>query len=383
MQTTKTNTCNVVHFSIHGNFLTNLAREKWIEDNPKNAVDFLVESLPGMPQSLAIQILIGKNKLEGINDLYVEDDDVTELYGISTSIQARWDRLVPRFLDILAQMNSIKSRMLFLVNTMSSTGAYYRSGFGYDNGFTSFSLKHDKEDYIQLSQKLKPIQDDIAFIAELLGKKMSDIPYDQMPDYPSCIDTSRDYPEQTHTFESLLNGEHDEDFENEYYDLRRDQKRDENMRLYIDAARNIAQKLNEPIKPNPITDLNSAGWLAPNGDWYGLNGEIANMLHNNLAQALLEAGIIQDNVVDGNPDGWMMEHGWVKIHGRQILFEGYMREQYGFGRNIPLTAEQKEKLETYGQHMGGWLQFGFKNTMITAARIGLCSDEYFEKAFAF
>lgn len=29
----------VVHFNIHGDYLTNLARERWIEDNPKAAVN--------------------------------------------------------------------------------------------------------------------------------------------------------------------------------------------------------------------------------------------------------------------------------------------------------------------------------------------------------
>jgi len=31
----------VVHFNIHGDYLTNLARERWIEDNSKDAVNGL------------------------------------------------------------------------------------------------------------------------------------------------------------------------------------------------------------------------------------------------------------------------------------------------------------------------------------------------------
>lgn len=114
-----------------------------------------------------------------------------------------------------------------------------------------------------------------------------------------------------------------------------------------------------------------------------MNGEIANMLHNNLANALVEAGIIKEDVVAGNPDGWMMQHGWVKIHGTQILFEGYIMEQYGLGRNIPLTTEQKNKLEEYGQRTGGLLYLGFKKNRMTAPKIAWLSDEELAAAFDF
>jgi hypothetical protein len=47
----------------------------------------------------------------------------------------------------------------------------------------------------------------------------------------------------------------------------------------------INKIVSEGIKPVEITDGYNAGWLAPDGTFYGLNGTIANMLHNQIADA--------------------------------------------------------------------------------------------------
>lgn len=158
---------------------------------------------------------------------------------------------------------------------------------------------------------------------------------------------------------------------------------------FLEAQRNIDKKLKSKIEPNPITDMNSAGWLAPNGEWYGLDGEIANMLHNQIADALVEAGIIPDG--EGNPDGWMAAKGWARIHCRNVLFEGYAQEKYGIGKKVSITKKQIKALIEYGNGFtdGPYLSLGIngmgwlQSHQVSTAKLGWLTDKELEKYFDF
>jgi len=73
-----------------------------------------------------------------------------------------------------------------------------------------------------------------------------------------------------------------------------------------------------------ILDGYDAGWLSPNGEYYGANGETSAMIHMNLAEQIFKgnnvyaARMAKDNVsiwsgMD-SPEYWLEKHGWVKIH---------------------------------------------------------------------
>ena len=73
-----------------------------------------------------------------------------------------------------------------------------------------------------------------------------------------------------------------------------------------------------------ILDGYDAGWLSPNGEFYGANGETSAMIHMNLAEQIFKgnnvyaARMTKDNVsiwsgVD-SPEYWLEKHGWIKIH---------------------------------------------------------------------
>jgi len=136
---------------------------------------------------------------------------------------------------------------------------------------------------------------------------------------------------------------------------------------YIMSAMLIDEQLEKGLEPVDILGNYSAGWLAPNGDFYGLNGEIANMLHNQIASALYDQKLIPESEEnEGNPDEWLNNNGWVRIHGDIVSFEGYMikRKTSGQCEDIELTAEQIDKIYRYGQlcHRG-------------AIRLGVISDK--------
>lgn len=116
------------------------------------------------------------------------------------------------------------------------------------------------------------------------------------------------------------------------------------------------------LEPVEITEGYDAGWLSPDGDFYGLNGSTENLLHLNIAERLLASKKIPVKEMR-NPDRWLEENGWVKVHHDWILFSGSF-----YGKT--LTEAQIEKLYRYGQvcHRGV-LRLGTAQTQITAVRL--------------
>lgn len=70
-------TTSVVHFSISGDFITQHARDLVREGQWRKGYDFLMDSLHGMEASLALDILAGSKKLEGVNDLEIAPDNAS------------------------------------------------------------------------------------------------------------------------------------------------------------------------------------------------------------------------------------------------------------------------------------------------------------------
>lgn len=158
---------------------------------------------------------------------------------------------------------------------------------------------------------------------------------------------------------------------------------------YIKSQREIDKAIEQGIKPVDITGGYNAGWLAPDGSYYALNGDIANMLHNQIADALVVAGIIpigspeNGEAVDNrkNPDVWLEQHGWVKIHGNWILYDGWNQHRL-CKQNIPITQQQKDQISKYGKLCcNGILQLGYSKDPISAARFELTDIPMLKKYF--
>lgn len=131
---------------------------------------------------------------------------------------------------------------------------------------------------------------------------------------------------------------------------------------WMENEKKIEEYHQTELKPVEITEGYDAGWLSPDGDFYGLNGSVGNMLHLNIAERLLASKKIPVKEMR-NPDRWLEENGWVKVHHNWILFFGSF-----YGKT--LTDVQIEKLYQYGQvcHRGV-LRLGTSQTQITAARL--------------
>ena len=72
-----------------------------------------------------------------------------------------------------------------------------------------------------------------------------------------------------------------------------------------------------------ILDGYDAGWLSPDGEFYGGVGEVSAMIHMNLAEQIYSGGgkygkqMKKDKVSiwsTNSPEQWLQKNGWVKIH---------------------------------------------------------------------
>ena len=76
---------------------------------------------------------------------------------------------------------------------------------------------------------------------------------------------------------------------------------------------------------SPTKQCQSAGWIAPNGDYYGSSDPEITYHHLGLSTQLVKAGIIPES---NNPDRWLELHGWLKQHGDVIVSLDSLDKEY-------------------------------------------------------
>ncbi len=171
---------------------------------------------------------------------------------------------------------------------------------------------------------------------------------------------------------------------------------------YMKGFENVKEMQNNVIQPVDMMNGYNAGWLSPEGVYYGINGEISNMLHNSLANSMYEAGIIpQGDKNERNPYQWLEEHGWVKQHNNWILFGGYEKANYyrKMGNNMleamnikreeieeyPITDIQQKMVSEFGNKCcDGHLKVGFLQHPMSAAMFGMIDKQMLkQKWFTF
>ena len=157
----------------------------------------------------------------------------------------------------------------------------------------------------------------------------------------------------------------------------------DDVKAYIDAALAIDEKLKDGLEPVDIMSNYSAGWLSPEGEYYALNGEIANMLHNQIADDLYKQEIVpQSEENKGNPDNWLQANGWVRIHGNEINFEAHMNERINRGKNRFMTDKQVDMITEYCRlHHNGVVKVFFQPvSALTFQRLAKdAPDHFYEK----
>jgi len=107
------------------------------------------------------------------------------------------------------------------------------------------------------------------------------------------------------------------------------------------------------------------------------------MLHVQIADALIDKGMIPADTL--NPDSWLEERGWVKVHGNNINYNGCNNFRTG-KRNVDMTDIQIKKIYEYISLCHQCImRLGWKQLIVTSPRWQLLSEnleamykEYFE-----
>lgn len=121
------------------------------------------------------------------------------------------------------------------------------------------------------------------------------------------------------------------------------------MSDYVESENHIAKQISD-FKPVNITDKYDAGWLAPDGTFFGLNGSISNLLHVKLANAIVDYYKYKVTDKHDSYDYLLCKKGFCKIHHDWILFEGYDLINKPI---VGITEAQVNALVKYGEQCYG------------------------------
>lgn len=137
----------------------------------------------------------------------------------------------------------------------------------------------------------------------------------------------------------------------------------------------------EPSKEFKPTDILAqkfdCGWIAPNGDYFGMNGIKAQLIHCQLAIRICQ--YYGYNVTDGTEYSFLENNGFVKVDGNWILYAGYDKI---LKDNIPITEKQISALKAYGETFYGQKLFcGYDKKFCSTARLASMDRFALKKLF--
>ena len=378
-------TTKTLHFSIDKSFpvlIGNIAQEHLVYNlDIEKAVNTYIDSF-SMSRELAIMLLHGKDyvlRMEDDNEtVYMtEREDSDEYPMINCKDVIRW------FLEDLSRESSILSECIKNIQNKDNTfdasysfeelyyfiyGAKHTSEFA-DDLMNRIKLKINNDSYYDCDVDFSNFVQSLEYI-----KQWKETAYKKFKVIKFMIDNNWISPKEIN--ELVCNEISMKEVLEEYYyicnaynDITRTEISDDIVKEFMNfvtSMNNIANAVDviQPITPSVKKD---AYWLSPEGELYGMNGDYNSMVHLQIADALINAGIIE---VEDNRfvDSYLEEHGWCKIHHNWILFDPYVPMKTA-GRPVPikyLTEEQVKVIAEYlKNHCNGFGKFGYKHTQVS------------------
>lgn len=334
-----------------GQMLQRIAWEKLTEKyNPREAVEIITKSLPGCTEGMAVDILDGKIILG-------EDEATQEVLGTPGEGGKFdiWIKITRAALEVEA--TEWVETLEGLRQTIADAGGEFKFTVRYPE-LVSY-LSGDKDAGL-LDNPHSDVVEQIKGAVEGATNffvKVSEV-YEVIVWMCDALNISRVIlPDPVLSMHTILDSLMCSDPEVEA-SIRKQDFQKQRLSEWMEEREENQTEL-EPVE---ITEGYDAGWLSPEGDFYGLNGSVGNLLHLNIAERLLASKKIPVKEMR-NPDRWLEENGWVKVHHDWILFSGSF-----YGKT--LTEAQIEKLYRYGRvcHRGV-LRLGTAQTQITAVRL--------------
>ena len=99
------------------------------------------------------------------------------------------------------------------------------------------------------------------------------------------------------------------------------------------------------LLPKDIIDGYDAGYLSPEGIFYGENGPVSAMIHMNLGDKIVKSL----GIITGDSEVWLTGHGWMKTHHQEVYgyFRYYKENKTGDTRSWKPTDAQLEAIYRY------------------------------------
>lgn len=338
-----------------GRMLTNIAWEKLTDKlNPREAVELITKSLPGCTEGMAVDILDGKIILR-------EDELTQEVLGESGPGGRFNDWIRGQRIHLEEEAKEWVDGLEKVRQTIADAGGKFEFTVRYPELVSCIS--GDKDAGLldnPHSDAVEQIKGAVEGATNFFVK-VSEV-YEVIVWMCDALNTSRVIlPDPILSMHTILDSLMCSDPEVEA-SIRKQDFQKQRLSEWMENEAKIEEYHKTELKPVEITEGYDAGWLSPDGEFYGLNGGVENLLHLNIAERLLASKKIPVKEMR-NPDRWLEENGWVKVHHDWILFSGSF-----YGKT--LTEAQIEKLYRYGQvcHRGV-LCLGTAQTQITAVRL--------------
>jgi hypothetical protein len=402
--TTKSETARktgVVHFTIGdqmGIRLMEISQEHLIYGNdPVKALKTLTDSLIGCPTDFALKILKG--------DIVLFVDEENQTIMPTERIPEIHDRIFPK-VDVVEYIR--KNKHSIEKHSMSLSAAWQRLQSKIINNRFKLNVDFDYDDIFKfiagndeyVLDTLRDL-DDLDEIQTLITASKKFI------EHSTNIKNTIEWMSKTWNEFETIDGQRKENPYVDYVEARGSisdslldvmqimqevlnlefkfqiEEDTNNVQKYLDSVKEIDEVMSEGIKPVDIMNNYSAGWLSPEGEYYALNGEIANMLHTQIADGLQEIGLIpmyetgegeryflkdenrKPNMDKINPDSWLEQQGWVKIHDNNINYGGCLNSHLG-KTNVQMTDKQAKIIFEYiTKCHGGIMRLGWKMQRVT------------------
>lgn len=334
-----------------GQILQRIAWEKLTEKyNPREAVEIITKSLPGCTEGMAVDILDGKIILG-------EDEATQEVLGSPGAGGKFNDWIKSRRIQLEEEAKEWVEALERIRQTIADAGGKFEFSVRYPE-LVSY-LSGDKDagllDYPH-SNVVEQIKGTVEG-AKNFFVKVSEV-YEVIVWMCDALNMSRVIlPDPILSMHTILDSLMCSDPEVEASIRKQDFQKQRLSEFMEEREENQTE-----LEPMEITEGYDAGWLSPDGDFYGLNGSTENLLHLNISERLLASKKIPVKEMR-TPGWWLEENGWVKIYHDWILFSGSF-----YGKT--LTEAQIDKLYRYGQACcEGVLLLGTSQEPITAARL--------------
>jgi hypothetical protein len=353
-----------LNFSIGQDFgllLVKLAREKLLTTyNINSAVGVLVESLHGINEKTAIDIVLGKAAL--IVDVKSQElciGDITDhhefRYNFRQYLSIKYDNMKVKQLQTVADLCEIEDH---LIDGIESDGTLSivvnfspKDIFNGDRVLDVNAKINDKyEGYIEIVKDARELQAEALRIDDFVRfLKTQDIVSDR--DFLDLADELALYIDRVANFEPMKSK------------AVRSLGNYAQLKDYLQANEELANTY-KLATPRSVYMWNAC-WIDREGKLYGADGTIANFLHLKIAEALVKHDVIPKGCIM-DPSAWLDKNGWVKMQDNWVMYAGYYNV---YSDILPLTDAQIQVISDIGyKSYNNALYVGDKKTLMAATK---------------